>query len=120
MEANNTYISFDTAEFFNDSNVKSKYMYTYNWDGGSIELQETYDYETYYKDDWQGIYIGYPAYTWQEILWEYPQEFFGEVFSENIEYLVKDIIGNIIYLLLQKKYDEADKYFRDNCILIKK
>jgi len=81
----------------------------------------------------------YPAYTWQDILWEYALEFFGEdgmkPKEENEQYIDCDCSGRdmsferhivypsitqvILFLLQQKNYEQAEKIFIENCILLK-
>lgn len=66
----------------------------------------------------------YPAFTWQEILWEHTDKFFGDknhyhVTVNNLEQLGYDYIATQILIdLMHKRYDKADLYFRQNCILI--
>jgi hypothetical protein len=106
MEANSTHISFETAKLLKDCGVESGKVFI-----NTIEREP--------NDGWKILEsingVGeYPAYTWQEILWEYPVLFFGN--EEGSEYY-KSI--NILQKLQDKEYNEADQYFRDNCILIK-
>lgn len=56
---------------------------------------------------------------WVEILWKYPQEFLGDFFNFrlNDNPSPREEITNLLEL---KRYQEADKYFRENCILINK
>ena len=107
MKANKTHISLETAKLLKNCGVESEWGY----------YTEAYDNYSDYKLSnnphfWKGQ-PNYPAYTWQEILWENAEEFFRK---EHIFF--RTII--ILDLLQQKKYDEADKYFRDNCKLIKR
>lgn len=122
MEANNTHISLETAKLLKDCGVESEYFYYRN---------ELIHNELFYKiyDEYKGMGIYgiecqnkmmskcYPAYTWQEILWEYPVLFFGE--NEIEQDLSNGITDTILFYLQRKEYDQADKYFRNNCILIK-
>lgn len=95
MKATKDHISFETAKLLKDCGIKNKYVMRDN----------------------------YPAFTWQEILWEHAEKFFG---SETIhingmdtgfgDYLEKP--REILKLLQKKKYDKADEYFRKHCILI--
>lgn len=84
------------------------------------------------------------AYTWMDILWEHAEEFFGygkidtellychrtwtawqygtmtELdFESEIVPAYEFYTTNIKNFLQQKKYEEADLYFREHCILIK-
>lgn len=109
MEANSTHISLETAKL-----LEGKLRIDNEWGYYSTAYD---NYETYALSGNPAFWRGqpnYPAYTWQEILWEYPILFFGN--EEGSEYY-KSI--NILQKLQDKEYDEADKYFRDNCILIK-
>lgn len=128
MKANSTHISLETAKLLKDCGVDSEYYYYQN----ELIHNELF-YKIYNEHKGMGIYgvqcqhkmmsKCYPAYTWQEILWEYPQEFFGkcsEAVIPSAGYC--DEAGCPAYLLAllqQKKYDEADKYFQDHCILTK-
>ena len=85
---------------------------------------------------------GFYAYTWQEILWENAKKFFsyedlqighwsrcetvqnqdgtislGKVVAQGAR--DKSITTEILDLLQQNKYEEADEYFRKVCVLIK-
>lgn len=103
MKATKDHISLETAKSLKDCEVKSKYVC--NADYGEIANR---------RDDLHPITNLYPAYTWQEILWEYPEDFFkGE------DYKLSSILLNIVWRLREKQYDEADAYFRENCVLIK-
>ncbi len=119
MKANKTHISLETAELLKDCEVENKYYW--------------YADASVWNTEWK-VKLGeyrtkphnYPAYTWQEILLE-SKTFFGEEFIahrnwynqlEYREYIIHS--EKLLRLLQQKKYDEADKYFRDNCKLIKR
>lgn len=114
MEANSTHISLETAKLLKDCKLNSSAYYC----NKKLIRKPLFRGKTISAED-----EIYPAYTWQEILWEYPQEFFGkcsEAVIPSAGYC--DEAGCPAYLLAllqQKKYDQADKYFRDNCILIK-
>jgi len=128
MKATKDHISLETGRLLKNCEVKSKREFR-------IEKEQP----TVISDKgalWRKS-VGkiYPCFTWQEILWEYPKEFFGEEemtsseLSENIvpheDCNLCSIKRNIYYttiilgLLQQKKYEEADNYFRKHCILIK-
>ena len=113
MKANNTHISLETAKLLKDCKVACGQVYSPYLNGWIIELTEN-----------AGTTISQqlPAYTWQEILWEYPTEFFGNVGWDGDDGYVNDseyYTTEILYLLQQKEYDKADKYLQDHCILIK-
>jgi hypothetical protein len=128
MEATKDYISLETAKLLKGC-PNSNCIYienAYSQYGSKKEEYGTVIIERELRTD---IYRGktYPAYTWQEILWEYPKEFFEETCIIkhphivdrfcywNIERVTEEILKN----LRLKKYDEADLFFRENCILIK-
>lgn len=131
MKANSTHISLETAKLLKDCGVDSEYYYYQN----ELIHNELF-YKIYDEHKGMGIYgiecqnkmmsKCYPVYTWQEILWEYPVLFFGEKGVRSATGLTQipvkyyEIYPNqILHLLQQKKYDEADKYFQDHCILTK-
>jgi hypothetical protein len=126
MEANSTHISLETAKLLKDCKVESEYGYY----ATAHDNYETYSISGN-RHYWKGQ-PNYPAYTWQEILWEYSKEFFGDeervVWIETLTFanhLVSETYtpgksAYILDLLQKKEYDEADEYFRENCILIKK
>jgi hypothetical protein len=143
--ANETRIGLETAKLFKDCGVKSKYFLVDDRKVSStIDIAILKDGCLYdVKGAWGGItlksgyYNAYPAYTWQEILWEHADEFFGKMvcndrcmtFDETIslpeglvtKWTVRDDHEmRILKWLQQKQYDIADKYFRSNCILITK
>ena len=112
MKATKDHISLETAKLLKDCGVESKEYYL------CIGFYETDNTIEYYIEDWiiDDESGDHPAFTWQEILWEYNEIFF------NNEYLQKSttlITQTILTLLQQKKYEEADLYFREHCILIK-
>jgi len=115
MKANSTHISLETAKLLKDCRVESEYKFFFdNYDKGELKCSISNN-----KHFLQNIVRTYPAYTWQEILWEYDEEFFGEnEIKQNLSHI--GITDTILFYLQRKEYDEADQYFRDNCILIKK
>ena len=128
MEATKDFISLETAKLLKDCGVESKFVYTKS---GVIE----YDKQGYFQ-----YFATYklPAYTWQEIE-DNTELFFGiesyyfrktidfkipQKESERIKAPIQGIddftdTEYILFLRQQKKYKEADQYFRYNCILIK-
>jgi hypothetical protein len=148
MKANITHISLETAKLLKDCGVESQDWYCklfiQRWD----DIFECQDIYLYIRDNIKFLSPNhdyrklYPAYTWNEILWEYPKEFFGKKWdfvtlfdlATEKEYVPSGWKCNslvreqyyithtkyILHLLQQKKYNEADKYFRENCVLIKK
>lgn len=108
MEANKTRISLATAKLLKDCGPKT--------------IRDALSEENYIIDPYEDKV--YPAYTWQEILWEYAGKFFH---SSNLGRARLEFDGewhynhieHILNLLQQKKYQEADEYFRKNNNLIK-
>ena len=123
MKANKTYISLKTAKLLKDCGIWSEFVWCENEANKYYIPTKPIIREKLNENAWN---IPYPAFTWQEILWEYHEEFFSDRnFSYGAEYDYDWANGNFIVvrllqLLQQKQYKEADKYFRDNCILIKK
>ena len=128
-EANETYISLETAKLLKDCGVESK-MY-FNSKGKTTKVKNVYKTITYVseydsvEDEKRLIRINLPAFSWQEILWEHAEEFFPEykdgqdnnfAYSRSARFT---ILPRILELLQEKKYEEADLYFREKCILIK-
>jgi hypothetical protein len=110
MEANSTHISLETAKLLKDCKIESEYKFFFdNYDKGELKCSISNN-----EHFLQNIVRTYPAYTWQEILWENNEVFFINPYKYDWNTKI------ILDLLQQKKYDEADKYFRENCILIKK
>lgn len=143
MKANKDHISLETAKLLKNCGIVSKTYFVLT-DKGIVRLADNIGGRLYAHDDnFAGIkltmYPTYPAFTWQEILWEYPKEFFG-IYTSCFEYDKEPIYQyidhnyyepifdfdsiihpiQIMQLLQQKKYDEADLYFREHCILINK
>ena len=118
MKATKDHISLETAKLLKDCDVESKYEW--GCDGHHFCGEEEEYEENNYRVEEKWFFSRFPekplgpAYTWQEILWEYPDEFFGEWESpkDNHEYRILD-------LLQHKDYSQADLYFREHCILIK-
>lgn len=122
LKANKTHISLETAKLFtwhvSKNNKLPKALCYFVPDLSSTGDGEYYkcnrDCLNHLDKDGLGIY---PAYTWQEILWEYPTEFFGKdnhynitidnLFTNGFDY----ITTQIFILLQQKRYDEANLYF---------
>jgi hypothetical protein len=116
MKANKTHISLETAKLLNDCEVESKHY----WSGQLQKIITKEQFESYdpYNQDKlqddsfrQAVETTYKIYTWQEILWENAEKFFGKEVPKYLECSEK-----ILRLLQQEKYDEADEYFRDKCV----
>jgi hypothetical protein len=135
MKANKTHISLETAKLLIDCGVESEYIFF------------TQNKKSFISNKKKNHRDGYPAFAWGEILWEYPDKFFGVgektknyfdgkeheflggklsySYDEGgaIEFTTKEsryVALQIFSRLMQGKYEQADKYFRRNCILIKK
>ena len=70
----------------------------------------------------QNYEIHYPAYTWQEVLWEYAKQFFGNKLIESEHHQTPAFIyfAKLILVQLQRQdYEQAEKIFLENCILLK-
>ena len=103
MEATKDHISLETAKLLKGkvhNQPISCFFKSIKWD--KYEFVK-YDWWDYWYDDLYDL----PAYTWQEILWEYPYKF-GSI----------QICERILLLLRIKEYKEADEFFRRNSILI--
>ena len=154
MKATKQHISLETAKLLKDCGVESQLAYIkensqytavniLHWEvvdgewGGvrRIVFEETKD-----VFEIQGIY----AYTWNEILWENAELFFGEEIVKvdltdgdlcllggvsdcgfddmgYAEISMKAYVFHTTIIknkLQKKKYEEADLYFREHCILI--
>jgi hypothetical protein len=116
MEATKDHISLETAKLLKDCGVRSKHYF--------YMKQGTFYFTTddYFLNDYEFVY---PAYTWGEILWEYPEQFFGDIigpvlYDEDYEKYITDYdVYDLIRLLQEKQYKEADLHFREKCRLIK-
>lgn len=126
MKANQTRISLETAKIIKPIAKPSK---KYFCDFGKLGV----DILNHASNRLQKLrYINtkiFPAYSWQEILWEYPKEFFGEEIEDfsitqegGIVALPKYKGHTAIILnhLREKNIEKADRYFREECIFSKK
>ena len=125
MKANKTHISLETAKLLKDCRMESELYFAEN-EGFVVEKHKIDK-----SQDWKDGYF-YPAYTWGEILWENAEKFFSKestmkernkkigqpaLFFDGPKYKYYTII--LLELLQQKKYEEADLYFREHTILKK-
>lgn len=117
MNATNKHISLEAAKLLKDCGLDAN-MYYWKSEMGIIEIVKVSD-EKYQ----QLVYLQaelYPAYTWAEILWKYHKEFFGNDVNKNSVLYAHERYPILILKYLQEgKVESADKYFRENCILIK-
>ena len=140
MQANKYNISLETAKLLKDCEVENKYIFANNL---LLDKNTFKENNTKLIEECAIVYVPptFPAFTWKEILCEYPKEFFwydryyhitcGELINDSycgacgtdlleldmcIEY--EFVTFNIMKLLQQDKYKEADEYFRKHCILI--
>jgi len=124
MEATKDHISLETAKLLKNCGVESGSWWILYKEGK--RNWEVVDRDMTDPNEWTDFY---PAYTWQEILWEYPEQFFSEEITDmtiaplgighyaDIRHI---IASNIVRLLQKKAYNKADQYFRKNCVLINK
>jgi len=126
MEPTKDHIGLETAKLLKDCEVEAGRYFSEN--GTIITNEEYYNFQDLASS--VGLPSGSqveqhsPIYTWQEILWEHAEEFFGS-HEENVDgttrsYNSMNYACMIVKLLQQKEYEEADLYFRKHCILIKK
>ena len=122
MKATKDHISLETAKLLKDCGVhtvvKSKYVY---WKDNTPDCEWVLSEGKYTPKTVEYKYI-LRAYTWQEILWEHAEKFFGkELITFGKYYLDQACLIHPVHLLRylqERKYDEADEYFRKHCILI--
>lgn len=119
MKANKTHISLETAKLLRDCGVVASQCYIkYFQKDGTETIWDVLPPRILPEEYNSSIY--YPAFTWQEILWEHSKKFFGDIMVSYGEDSFEMYSREILSLLQQQKYDEADLYFRKNCILINK
>jgi len=119
MKANKTHISLETAKMLKDCGVVvTQYFTKYFYEDKTETLWEILQPQIL-PDKYETSEF-YPAYTWQEILWEHAEEFFGNKMVSYSEDANEMYPRETLHLLQQQKYDEADLYFREHCILINK
>ena len=112
MQANETHISLETAKLLKDCGVYSEYIFVKSDDTYVTPQTIKTDRLCFLEIETNLEY--YPAFTWQDILWEHAEEFF-----EARGYELETILLYILSLLRQGKHEEADIYFREHCVLIK-
>jgi len=143
MTANQKFINLETAKLLKDCGVESEYVFS-NFMGCAltkefnIECKYSKDEIKDFEDEFGEIGIQiYPAFTWQEIE-HFSQLFFGvddyyyargeetkgkNDWNDEFDYVLKSFEYHSIFLLklrLENKYEEAELYFREHCILINK
>lgn len=106
--ATKDYISIDTAILLKNCGIDSKYYYSM-WYWGNLYITQKIWFS---NSEWNM----YPLFTWQEILWENGSKFFWEKDTQQVWICQR----TIFIFLTENKYYEADKFFRENCILITK
>lgn len=121
MNATKDHISLETAKMLKDCELNYDCTYVENYDdviGWSVYREgevtgEQYDYGFFSSEKLHHWKEFYPAFTWQEILWEHEENFFeaGEIVKHT---------QKILLMIQAKLYNEADEYFREHCVLIKK
>lgn len=123
MKANETHIGLETAILLKECGVASNL---------SFAFAEKIETKVVYTEDVPLGFYRFPAFTWQEILWEYPKEFFGEKYRLDDRYINEEtegieirkpaykLIPELILGCLQDGYfGRADQIFKANCIIIK-
>jgi len=114
MKANETHISLETAKLLKDYKVNSKYIFcSIGVKIGCNTLEnQIYGYKRRIKNNVKFAHIVpiYPAYTWDEILWKNDCKFFINEYKFDLN------CEAILHLLQQRKYEEADLYFRERCV----
>lgn len=101
MKANSTHISLETAKLLKDCGIESKL---------SFASTERLVLRVIFTEDVPLGFCEYPAFTWQEILWEHADQLLGIEWKWKTKYLLS--------YLQEKDYDVADLEFRNHCILI--
>lgn len=121
MEANETHISLETARLLKGCGLESRYWYRFTRYPMEITDDITFEKITKFKKLFASFY---PAYTRQEILWEYLEEFFGRMsvcdYNLGANFAFMRHAQIILEYLQQKKYQMADEYFRENSVLLSK
>jgi hypothetical protein len=112
MNANSANISLETAILLKDCEIENE---KYFLKDGEFWLVLEEEHSPMFIDS-EGECVDeveiYPAFTWQEILWEFQEEFFKDTGWATHHTLC------ILRLLQEKKYEEADLYFRKNCTFL--
>ena len=126
MQANETHISLETAKLLKGCGIEwyRFFVEDWYWDRDFASPCFWYDRSEY---PWYGNYKNViQTYTQQEILREYAEEFFGieQKYWDDQDYFdnlfnIQSKTKKILELLQQKKYQEADLFFRKHCVLIK-
>lgn len=118
MRANETHISLETAKLLKNCEVESEYWYLCIDDGlgehpHGVEVTKLTSAD--FSVDWARTTCrdSCRAYSWQEIEGN-ANKFFNMETKESYCYE----LSKMKLFLQQKKYEEADIYFRENCILI--
>ena len=100
MKANKTHISLETAKLLKDCGVESELYFAEN-EGFVVEKHKIDK-----SQDWKDGYF-YPAYTWQEILWENADKFFEEEpineLNDRADYGITERTEYILYLCILAK-----------------
>lgn len=120
MKANKTHISLETAKLLKNCGVAATQYFTKYFHKDKTETLWEVLQPQILPDKYETSEF-YPAFTWQEILWEHAGKFFGDkgVYGKK-EKANEFYPKRILDILQQQKYDEADLYFRNKCILINK
>lgn len=144
MNADKNGIGIEAAKLSRLHGIESRNSYMWNYIQKKYELQDIKYTKELIKLEIRNK--TFPAYTWQEILWEHAVEFFGEKIEKCDECgssggrLYQDYYGcknekclgeidtimmgwqdaslRILKELQKENYEEAEKLFIDNCILL--
>lgn len=118
MKATKDHISLETAKLLKDCGMESKFLYIY-------ELLSKEEYELILTEEYCTTNQVYPAYTWQEIE-DNAELFFGKKLVDDGMFFITGDSKTEAYILhihkildyrLDKKYVEADLYFREHNII---
>ena len=115
MKATKDHISLETAKMLKDCGIESRDWYIKERLGKKAWVIS--DKENVGPNDYTEFY---PAFSWQEILWEYHEQMFGEDNHTGVglTFVSEYHARNIVSYLQMEEYEKADEYFRENCILI--
>lgn len=113
MNANRKFTSFETNKLLKGCSVESEYVYLQHKANDTIIFtNKRCDYENNFGNNYNKEELNdFPAFTWNEILWECSDEIlFGKYFHYTY------IIVDILIFLNEKEYDKADEYLREKYI----
>lgn len=114
QEATKDHISLETAMLLKDCGVESKYYWVTIYDKENINFKNKYPSSSVVEgiDNARGYMMSYeqvdiyPAYTWQEILWEHTDKFFGK---EKIKYKYNTPFWEQGQFIMMRQYNKMPK-----------